>query len=70
MTIKSVILEHPGLVIKVGGFLLVLVLGGFVWVLHFARDKLKELEKSVVAPPFRIQLMPVTDPPAAPTANQ
>lgn len=67
MSIKSVILEHPGLILKVGGFLLVLVLGGIVWIAQFARDKLKELEKSVVAPAFRIQLMPVTDPPTAPS---
>jgi hypothetical protein len=68
MTIKSVILEHPGLVLKVGGFLLVLVLTGLVWISQFARDKLKELERSVVAPPFRIRLVPVTDAPTAPSA--
>jgi hypothetical protein len=66
MTIKSIILEHPGLILKAGGLLLVLILGGIVWISQFARDKLKELEKSVVAPPFRIQLVPDTDSPSAP----
>ena len=69
MTIKSVILEHPGLVIKIGGFLLVVVLGGLVWIAQFARHKLKEFEKSIVAPPFRIQLTPATDSPTAPSPD-
>jgi hypothetical protein len=67
MTLKSVIFEHPGLILKVGGFLIALVLGGIVWICRFARDKLKELEKSVVVPPFRIRLVPSTDAPAAPS---
>ena len=67
MSIKSVILEHPGLILKVGGFLLVLVLGGLVWIAQFAQHKLKELEKSVVAPPFRIQLVPEADAASTPS---
>jgi|GEM_PF-1792003 len=67
MSIKSVILEHPGLILKVGGILLVLAIGGLVWISQFARDSLKAAEKSIVVPPFRIQLMPDQDARSAPS---
>jgi len=61
MSLKDVILEHPGLILSVGGFLLISAIAGVFWILNFSVNVMKELENSFVASPFRIRLMPATD---------